>query len=225
MPPTVPHPGAAALAAAPRVILGTASSGRRAVFDRLAAAHAFTFVVVSADIDEKAVRRPAPADLVRALAVAKAAALVQRVPAGAGLLVTADQVVTHQGAVREKPVDAAQAASFLAAYGRGPPPETVSAVAVTDLASRRCAAGVAVARVTIAPPLSDAEVEAAASHPDVLYCAGGLMIEQPHLAGRVAIGPGDVDSVMGLPVDLLFELAASVAAGGGEVLERGGGVF
>jgi septum formation protein len=223
MPAVPPNPGAAALAAAPRVVLGTASSGRRAVFDRLASAHAFSFAIVAADIDEKAVRRDDPADLVRALAAAKAAALVARLPEGPGLLVTADQVVTWKGAVREKPVDAAQAASFLADYCRGPAPATLSALAVTDLASRRCAAGVAVARVTIAPPLTEAEVAAAAAHPDVLGCAGGLMIERPQLEGRVTIGPGDEDSVRGLPVDLLWELAATVAGGGGEVLTGGPG--
>ena len=42
------------------------------------------------------------------------------------------------------------------------------------------------------------------------------MIERPQLAGRVAIGPGDEDSVRGLPVALTLDLAAAVAAGRGD---------
>lgn len=213
-----PPPGAAALAAAPRVILGTHSSGRRAVFDRVAADAGFTYTTAAADIDEKAVRREDPADLVTALALAKAVALCARLPPGPGLLITADQVVTWRGAVREKPVDHDEAAAFLTDYCRGPPPETVSGVAVTDLATRRVATGIDIARVTISHPLDAAGIAAAVDCEDVLWCAGGLMIERPQLEGRVTIDPGDEDSVMGLPVALMLQLAACVAGGGGEVL-------
>lgn len=214
----MPHPGAAALAAAPRVVLGTHSSGRRAVFDRVAAEHGFAYTSAAADIDEKAIRKPDPADLVTALALAKASALIARLPPGPGLLITADQVVTWRGAIREKPADHAEAASFLKDYCDGPAPETVSGVAVTDLASRRVAVGVDVARITIAPPLDDAGIAAAVDCEDVLWCAGGLMIERPQLEGRITIDPGDEDSVMGLPVALTLELAGVVAGGGGEML-------
>lgn len=218
MPPAVPpgvHPGAAALAAAPRVVLGTASAARRRVFDRLAADAGFSYAVEGADIDEKAIRRADAVELVVALARAKAAALVPRLPP-AGLLVTADQVVTWRGSIREKPRDAEEAASFLSDY-REAPPATVSAVAVTDLATRRCAAGTDTVEICFDPDIDDETITALAADPDVLGCAGGVMVERPALAGRLTIA-GDLDSVFGLPPGLTLNLVAAVAAGGGEAI-------
>ena len=45
---------------APRIILGSSSSSRRQLMDELATEHSFTYDVITADIDEKAIRYPDP---------------------------------------------------------------------------------------------------------------------------------------------------------------------
>lgn len=111
----------------PRIILGTASSSRRFVMDQLCKEHSFSYEVLKADIDEKAIRHEQPQQLVLALAHAKADAIIQALQqqqqqetgtsqpgsssssSGAGLLITCDQVVVHDGQIREKPEDVEEA--------------------------------------------------------------------------------------------------------------------
>ena len=100
------------------LILGSSSSSRRAILQNLGV----PFSVVAAGIDEQAIRRDTPEALVIALAHAKADAVLAKLrsPSGAvtadsarsPLLITADQVVVHDGRILEKPADAAQARSF-----------------------------------------------------------------------------------------------------------------
>jgi septum formation protein len=119
------------VATQPRIILGTGSSSRRFVMDQLCKEHPFTYEVLKADIDEKAIRHEQPQQLVLALAHAKADAIIQALQqqqqqgkqqgtgnsqpgsssssSGAGLLITCDQVVVHDGQIREKPEDVQEA--------------------------------------------------------------------------------------------------------------------
>jgi septum formation protein len=102
--------------------------------DSLASQYSFKYEVLKADIDEKAIRHDSPRDLVLALAHAKADALLQKLAdssssssstaagdaalgggggsssGGGGMfLITCDQVVVHDGQMREKPEDVAEA--------------------------------------------------------------------------------------------------------------------
>lgn len=132
----------------PRIILGSSSRTRRLLMDELAAEHGFTYEVLTADIDEKSIRLPDPRELVLRLAHAKADAIAAKLAgtqqpgqAPAGLLVTCDQVVVHEGRILEKPEDAGEAREFIAGYGRSPA-STVGSVVCTDLASGRRVEGV-----------------------------------------------------------------------------------
>jgi septum formation protein len=49
-------------------------------------------------------------------------------------------------------------------------------------------------------------VEALIEEGDVMWCAGGLMVEHPLVAPLVKKMVGPIDSVMGLPKDLLLRL-------------------
>lgn len=96
--------------------------------DQLAKDYSFTYDVIKADIDEKAIRHEQPRQLVLALAHAKADAIIQQLQQGGeqqqqpsdsqagsngssseGYLITCDQVVVHEGQIREKPEDVAEA--------------------------------------------------------------------------------------------------------------------
>lgn len=89
----------------PRIILGTQSCTRRAVVDALAKEFGFEYSCITADIDEQAIRRDDPAELVRVLAHAKAAAIVEKLrvagDTAAGLLITCDQVWPRAALLRK----------------------------------------------------------------------------------------------------------------------------
>ena len=76
----------------------------------LAQEYGFQYETVTADIDEQALgdRMSDPAELVTLLAKAKAQAINERLANEHGLLLTCDQVVIHQGLIREKPISEQQ---------------------------------------------------------------------------------------------------------------------
>ena len=81
----------------PQIILGTQSRSRRVIVDELAERFGFKYSAITADIDEQAIRRKDPRELVSVLAHAKAEAIVEKLrSSGAlvtpGYLVTCDQV-------------------------------------------------------------------------------------------------------------------------------------
>ena len=169
------------------------------------------YEVAVADIDEKAIgdRTDSPKDLVMAIAVAKADAIVRKMAAELGpdmdgqwpiakdtMLVTCDQVVVHDGVVREKPESKDEAREFIRGYGVSAP-STVGAIVVTDLETGgRC---VAFDRSTVTfAPVPEEIVEFLVNEGECMNCAGGLMVEHPKMAPLVTELDGAMDSIMGL---------------------------
>lgn len=185
------------------LILGSASEGRRAVLAKAG----YSFDVMRADIDEKAIRHPDPSVLTVRIATAKADALLLRVRKPS-LLITADQVVTWGDEIREKPVDETQAWYFL---------ETVSeraltmfsAVVVTDTASRRRVSGVDRARVMMRALPQVLINDIIADHSTYRHAAG-FPIQDGRLQPFVRHVEGTMDSVIGLPLHLLHKLLSDV---------------
>jgi septum formation protein len=109
-------------AASSLLILGSGSSTRRAILSEMGLA----YEIHKPDIDEKAIRRTDPADLVLALGRAKAAALLEGPQAAdfaarRAFILTADQVVVWKGQILEKPENEAEARAFIAGYAESPP--------------------------------------------------------------------------------------------------------
>ena len=109
------------------VVLGSKSSTRRAILTEIGVSHE----IVTADIDEKAIRRDDPKELVLALADAKADAIVARLrtdssaiksPIDDALLITADQVVVAPGSSRSPSLRLRPARSSPATVSRPPSP-------------------------------------------------------------------------------------------------------
>ncbi|CAG9461353.1 unnamed protein product [Pedinophyceae sp. YPF-701] len=210
------HASLAPLAAGgARIILGTSSRFRRRVFDELCEqTPGLKYEVQTADIDEKAIRRPHPADLVAVLAEAKADAILKKMAAAGsdtttGLLVTCDQVVTYKGEIREKPESEAQLKGWVKEYSAAPV-GTTSSVRVANLATGKVAAGVDVTEVHF-DAIPEADVDAMIQEGDVLWCAGGLMLEHPRVTPHCTKLVGTMDSVMGLPKALLCKLLLEAA--------------
>jgi septum formation protein len=175
-----------------RIVLGSGSKYRQQLLREMG----YEFEVVNPSIDEKSIRLAEPAALALALAHAKADAVIAGLH-GPALVIAADQVVAHDGQIREKPASAEEARHFMRTGGESPS-ETVSAVVVTNTATGRRAAGLDVVRIYLRP-LPDEVIEERIADGEVFYCAGALRIEDPVIAPYVERIDGAIDSVMGLP--------------------------
>ena len=165
--------------------------------------------VLTADIDEKAIRREDPAELVTVLAKAKATAIQEKIAGGEDnkggvteaaaqtLLITCDQVVVHEGRILEKPEDDAEARKFIQGYARAPA-STVGAIAVTELGTGKIELEVDEANIHFTPIPAET-VEALIEEGEVFWCAGGLMVEHDLVQPHVVKIEGTMDGVMGLP--------------------------
>ena len=190
-----------------RVILGSSSQIRRKLMDELCeevGENLLRYDVLTADIDEKAIRRKDPSELVTVLAKAKAEAIKKKMKLlqepgqeGEALLITCDQVVVHEGRILEKPETAEEAREFIAGYARNPC-SPVGAVAVTDLGTGRVELEVDEAHIHFTPIPADT-VDALVEEGEVFWCAGGLMVEHEMVQPHVTKIEGTMDGVMGLP--------------------------
>eukprot|EP00611_Tribonema_gayanum_P002801 TRINITY_DN1211_c0_g1_i1.p1 TRINITY_DN1211_c0_g1~~TRINITY_DN1211_c0_g1_i1.p1 ORF type:complete len:182 (+),score=69.70 TRINITY_DN1211_c0_g1_i1:983-1528(+) len=173
----------------------------------------------TADIDEKAIgdRASDPAQLVLEIGTAKADALLPSLADaaarhGARLLLTGDQVVVHDGRVLEKPHDYAEVRRNIAAYALSPC-RTVGSAVITELgAGGRRVSGVDTACIYFRP-IPDSVVDELCKEEEILWCAGGLMIEHPLVEPYIERIEGTIDSVMGLSKPLVQRLLDELEGG------------
>ncbi|KAK9682260.1 hypothetical protein RND81_10G061300 [Saponaria officinalis] len=164
-----------------KVILGSKSIARRKIMEEMG----YEFTIMTADIDEKAIRKEKPEDLVMALAEAKADAIISKLQIPdkqvndhePTLLISADTVVVYEGTVREKPSSKAEARQFIKDYS-GKKALTLSSVLVTNLQTGFRKGEwdkVEILFDEIPEEIMDRLIEEGA----VLHVAGGLIIEHP----------------------------------------------
>ncbi|KAF8012509.1 hypothetical protein BT93_I0614 [Corymbia citriodora subsp. variegata] len=144
----------------------------------------YDFTVMTADIDEKAIRKEKPEELVTALAEAK--------------------VVVHEGRIREKPSSRDEARHFIEGYSGGRA-EVVGSVLVTNLKTGRREAGWERAEVYFYD-IPAQVVQSLINEGITLNVAGGLMLEHPLTSPFVKEVIGTTDAVMGLPKSLTERL-------------------
>ncbi|KAL4649972.1 hypothetical protein ACB092_01G052200 [Castanea dentata] len=191
-----------------KIILGSSSIARRKILAEMG----YEFTIMTADIDEKCIRKEKPEDLVMALAEAKADAILSKLQTISNqekddeqkILIAADTVVVYEGVVREKPSSKEEARQFLKDYS-GSHAATVGSVLVTNLKTgfRKGEWD----RVEIYfHTIPDGTIEKLIEEGTVLYVAGGLIIEHPLILPFVKQVVGTTDSVMGLPKALTEKL-------------------
>jgi septum formation protein len=183
----------------PPLVLASSSPRRREIL----AALGLAFDVRAADVDEALRDGESPFDAAERLAREKAVA----VAAGAAdaLVVAADTLVVRDGEALGKPKGRADARRMLALLA-GRAHEVVTGVALA--LGGRIASGREVTRVVLAP-MTPAEIEAyaASGEPDdkagayAMQGLGGLFVERVE---------GSPSNVVGLPVRLLYTLAAEL---------------
>src|SRR3989344_6501596 len=179
-----------------KIILGSASKGRKEMLQEMG----YEFEVMVSNIDEKAIRFDDPYQLTLALAFAKADALVPQILEHA-ILITADQVVGWNGKIREKPESEEQARDYLRTYHLAPA-ETVNGIAVTNTATGKRLSQNEASKVFF-KPIPEEVIDEFLKETNVFKHAGAFSITSPVLQPYIAHIEGTIDSVIGLPKDLV----------------------
>ncbi|XP_042008407.1 7-methyl-GTP pyrophosphatase-like isoform X2 [Salvia splendens] len=195
-----------------KIILGSSSVARK----KIMADMGFKFTTMSADIDEKAIRKEKAKDLVMTLAEAKADAIIGKLEnlgneekdAKPTVVVSADTVVVYEGVIREKPSSKEEARQFIKGYSGGHA-ATVSSVLVTNLSNGSRKGGWDKVEIHF-HDIPEEVIEKLIEEAPVLNVAGGLIIEHPLVVPYVKEVVGGTDSVMGLPKDLTRRLMKEV---------------
>jgi septum formation protein len=164
--------------------------------------------VVVSGVDEDAVTAPTPAELARALAEAKAAAVVGSSAFDGGeLVIGCDSVLELDGRALGKPADPAEAtARWLAMRGRSGILRTGHCV--IDTAAGRQVSATASTTVRFGTP-DDAEIAAYVASGEPLHVAGAFTLDgrsAPFIEGI----DGDPGNVIGLSLPLLRQLLAGL---------------
>lgn len=163
------------------VMLASASTSRRRLCGQ-AMPEGFRLLEqkLKPDIDEKAIRREDPKEMVVAIAEAKAEKAVEMLALLKGekpaLLICCDQVIVFDDVVREKPESEAQAKEHLQSYGRaGKPAVCISGVVVMNVKSRKTVHGVDVAQQYF-KEIPDKVADALIAKGDIMYCSGSFVV-------------------------------------------------
>ncbi|XP_066340077.1 uncharacterized protein [Miscanthus floridulus] len=206
-----------------QLILGSSSVARKNILEEMG----LEFQVMTADIDEKSIRRENPDDLVMVLAEAKADAIMSRLNLAdyqkegnqPTLLITSDivcldylcspnlvdfEVVVHEGIIREKPITKEEARQFLKGYSGGHV-STVGSVVVTNLTTEKRLGSLDKAEVYF-HDIPDEVIENLIDEGVVFRVAGGLLLEHPLTLPFVEAVVGSSDSVMGLSKEIANKL-------------------
>lgn len=188
-----------------KIILGTASKHRREVFEEMGYED---FEIMSADIDEKAIRLDDPQKLTITLAKAKADALLKHIHEPA-ILITADQVVSWNGTIREKPENKEEAKEFLGTYHQAPA-MMINGVAVTNTITGKQVSGNDSTKV-IFKEIPDAVIDQILEHKEVFTWAGAFAVDHPLIKPYIESLEGVDGSPKGLPKPLVKKLISEVA--------------
>lgn len=184
------------------IILGSSSPSRKIVLESMG----FAFTVISPDIDERAIRRDDPRDLVTAIAQAKMDAVLEKVQ-GEAIVICSDQVMVVDGKVREKPTSKEEAYAFIATYAARPQVAT-SATVVCNTATGKRVCEVVEVTVTF-DQIPEENIREFVESGQALKYAGGLAAEHPLFEPYVHV-EGEWEALMGLPKQKTLEMMKTV---------------
>lgn len=187
-----------------KIILGSSSPSRKAVLTSMG----FVFTVISPDIDEKAIRKEDPRELVEAIAQAKMDAVLALVQEDA-IVITSDQVMVVDGKVREKPRSKEEAYEFLSTFSTKPQTATSCTVVCNTATGKRVSA---IDEVTVTmDPVPDEYVKTFIESGEAMKYAGGLAAEHPSFLPYVHFD-GEMESLMGLPKEKTQKMIEEVGS-------------
>jgi len=189
----------------PDVLLGS-SSKWRAQLVQAALPDGFQLCPerLSPDIDEKAIRRDDPSEMVVAIAQAKTTRLLEMLEdrEKPDLLICCDQVIVFNGQIREKPENEAQAKQHLLSYGdKQIPAICISGVVITNVKSGFRCFGVDIATQSF-EKMPEEIADQLLAKGDIMYCAGSFVAEDPLLEPYLGDRQGEFESIQGMPIQL-----------------------
>lgn len=184
------------------IILGSSSSSRKAVLESMG----FVFTIISPDIDERAIRREDPCELVTAIAQAKMDAVLAQVEDHA-IVICSDQVMVVDGKVREKPTSKEEAYGFLSTYSTKPQVAT-SATVVCNTATGKRLCEVVEVTVTF-DPIPQENIREFVESGQAMKYAGGLAAEHSLFEPFVHVD-GEWEALMGLPKEKTLQMTKRV---------------
>ena len=154
------------------LILGSQSAGRKYVLNDAG----YTYTVMPADIDEKAIRHDDlnPTPLAGGPCEGRSVAAARQERA---VLITADSIAVWHGELREKPEDETEARRFMKSYSNDAV-GNITGVVVTNTATGEQLEGVEGA-TTYFSELNDAAIEALIKDGFVMHCTRGLRDRAP----------------------------------------------
>ncbi|KAL1193297.1 hypothetical protein V5N11_016057 [Cardamine amara subsp. amara] len=187
-----------------KLILGSQSMARKRILTEMG----YDFTIVTADIDEKAIRKEKPEDLVVAIAEAKTNEIISKLggenqyvnDSQPTLLITADTVVVYKGVIREKPNSKEEAREFIKGYS-GSHGGVVGSVIVSNLKTGVRRGGWDKAEVYF-HEIPEQVIDDLIDDAITFKVAGGLTLEHPLISPFIDSVVGGVDTVMGLPKEL-----------------------
>lgn len=185
-----------------KIILGSQSKGRKKVLEEMG----FQFEVMSADIDEKAIRHDDPKVLTMTLAHAKADVLLLKIKEEA-ILITTDGVVVCNSNVLEKPENENEAREFLRGYAKYPA-EVITSVVATNTITRKQADGTDSATIYF-NPIPENVIDQLIAEKEIFAFAGGFDI-LGIFEKYVNKIEGERGSIIGLPTALTLRLMEEV---------------
>ena len=162
---------------------------------------------MTSDIDEKAIRNDDPKKLTMALAKAKAEALRPKIKEPA-LLITADQVIVWNGEILEKPENPEQARQFLKGYAQYPA-QPVNAVVVTNTKTG-AQKGENDENTVYFHSFPDDIIKQLIAEGNIFSQAGAFSLEDPLIIPYIERIVGTLDSVEGLPKEIVERLMEEV---------------
>ena len=197
-----------ATASSLRYILGSGSSSRKLILKNMN----ISFEVMKPSVDEKGLGDRSSAsfasELVLLLGHAKAdnilAMLTEEQKKEFDVVITADQVVTSNGKILEKPESEEEARQFIRSYGSHSC-STVGSLVLTKVSTGERVSGVDVATIYL-KPIPEEVIDGLIKEGEIFYCAGGLMIEHPAIQPYIDRLEGSMNSIMGLSSDLFQSL-------------------
>ena len=186
-----------------KFILGSSSPMRREVLQSMG----YDFTILPPDIDEKAIRRDNPRDLVQAIAQAKMDAVLEMLSEEA-IVITSDMVMVVDGMVREKPISKEQAYEFIADYTVKPQIATSATVVCNSVNGKRVCV---VDEVTVTfDHIPEENIREFVESGEALRFAGGLVAEHPLFKPYIQVA-GEWESLLGLPKTKVKEMIKSVS--------------
>jgi septum formation protein len=188
------------------VILGSSSKARKEILEQ----SEWEFTTISPNIDERAINCSDPFRLPVLIAKAKANAVIDSLEDKSvdTVVITCDQVVLFNGQVLGKPGNKREAYEMLKSYS-GKSLQTISAVVATHIPSMRQCSETDIATV-FWKLFTDDDVEDMVDNEDVLYSAGGFLVEDSTFSRAIERIDGDFNSVRGLPMKATARVVRTV---------------